>query len=221
MNVLNKELDNRRTPFMTPIKSEIMSVGNNNQPGNSNRLKVCGISGFTLIELMVVVAIIAILAAIALPSYRQYVIKNAERESQAKMLQLQIQLERWRAKSLSYRGFQPQIINSANNEVSYGYNKDNKIIYVPDGSDGTNYRYQITLVEGVSSIDPDSKKVTANSLMTPVTGRSWKMFAEPSSSYNTGHKMLLGSDGLQCKTKNSNSDITVTSINCGTDSEDW
>ena len=206
---------------MTPIKSEIMSVGNNNQPGNSNRLKVCGISGFTLIELMVVVAIIAILAAIALPSYRQYVIKNAERESQAKMLQLQIQLERWRAKSLSYRGFQPQIINSANNEVSYGYSKDNKIIYVPDGSDGTNYRYQITLVEGVSSIDPDSKKMTANSLMTPVTGRSWKMFAEPSSSYNTGNKMLLGSDGLQCKTKNSNSDITVTSINCGTDSEDW
>ena len=206
---------------MTPIKSEIMSVGNNNQPGNSNRLKVCGVSGFTLIELMVVVAIIAILAAIALPSYRQYVIKNAEREAQAKMLQLQIQLERWRAKSLSYRGFQPQIINSANNETSYGYNKDNKIIYVPDGSDGTNYRYQITLVEGVSSIDPDSNKMTANSLMTPVTGRSWKMFAEPSSSYNTGHKMLLASDGLQCKTKNSDSDIIVTSINCGTYSEDW
>ena len=170
---------------------------------------------------MVVVAIIAILAAIALPSYRQYVIKNAEREAQAKMLQLQVQLERWRAKSLSYRGFQPQIINSVNNEVSYGYNKDNKIIYVPDGSDATNYRYQITLVEGVSSTDPVSKKMTANSLMTPVTGRSWKMFAEPSSSYNTGHKMLLGSDGLQCKTKNSSSDIIVTSINCGTYSEDW
>lgn len=206
---------------MTLTKSKAMSVSNNNQSSNSNRIKVSGVSGFTLIELMVVVAIIAILAAVALPSYRQYVIKNAEREAQAKMLQLQIQLERWRAKSLSYRGFQPQIINSANNEVSYGYNKDNKIIYVPDGSDGTNYRYQITLVEGVSSIDPDSKKVTANSLMTPVTGRSWKMFAEPSSSYNTGHKMLLGSDGLQCKTKNSNSDIIVTSINCGTDSEDW
>ena len=220
MNALNNEVDNR-TPSMTLTKSKSMSVSNNSQPSNSNRIKVSGVSGFTLIELMVVVVIIAILAAVALPSYRQYVIKNAEREAQAKMLQLQIQLERWRAKSLSYRGFQPQIINSANNEVSYGYNKDNKIIYVPDGSDGTNYRYQITLVEGVSSTDTVSKKVTANSLMTPVTGRSWKMLAEPSINYNTGNKMLLGSDGLQCKTKNSNSDIIVTSINCGTYSEDW
>lgn len=206
---------------MTLTKSKSMSVSNNSQPINSNRNKVSGVSGFTLIELMVVVAIIAILAAVALPSYRQYVIKNAEREAQAKMLQLQIQLERWRAKSLSYRGFQPQIINSANNETSYGYNKDNKIIYVPDGSDATNYRYQITLVEGVSSIDPDSNKMTANSLMTPVTGRSWQMLAEPSSSYSTGHKMLLASDGLQCKTKDSDSDIIVTSINCGTYSEGW
>ena len=113
------------------------------------------------------------------------------------------------------------MINSINNEVSYGYNKDNKIIYVPDGSDGTNYRYQITLVEGVSSTDPVSEKVTANSLMTPVTGRSWKMFAEPSSNYSTAHKILLSSDGLQCKTKDSENKITAISINCGTYSEGW
>jgi len=43
--------------------------------------------GFTLIELMIVVAIIAILAAIAYPSYTQYKIRSNRADVQSEMMQ--------------------------------------------------------------------------------------------------------------------------------------
>jgi type IV pilus assembly protein PilA len=44
-----------------------------------------GARGFTLIELMIVVAIIAILAAIALPAYNEYRVRSAESACLAEM----------------------------------------------------------------------------------------------------------------------------------------
>ena len=52
------------------------------------------ITGFTLIELMIVVAIVAILATIAYPSYQEHVRKTRRAQAKGDMLELTQRLER-------------------------------------------------------------------------------------------------------------------------------
>lgn len=63
------------------------------------------LKGFTLIELMIVVAIIAILAMIAYPSYVEHVRKTRRVQAKADMLELSQMLERRFTTERSYANF--------------------------------------------------------------------------------------------------------------------
>lgn len=67
-------------------------------PMNSNRRQ----NGFTLIELMIVVAVVAILAAIALPAYQEYIKRSQRAEARAAILQAEGWLERFYTENNRY-----------------------------------------------------------------------------------------------------------------------
>ena len=172
--------------------------------------------GFTLIELMIVIMIVAVLAAIAVPSYRQYVVRNAEAQAQARMQELDIELNRWRASALTYKGFTPKKVAS-NGDISYAYDEaDNKTIYVPKGSDSSNYHYKITLVDAATgnTLAPASSGYST-------AGSSWRMLAEPNASFESSdaHIIMISSTGVRCKSKDRT--VTSTDDDCGTGQKEW
>lgn len=59
-------------------------------------------TGFTLVELIIVVAIISILASIAIPAYNGYVETSKRSDAQASLMALAIAQEKYRATNPSY-----------------------------------------------------------------------------------------------------------------------
>ncbi|ESK38314.1 hypothetical protein P256_01847 [Acinetobacter nectaris CIP 110549] len=103
--------------------------------------------GFTLIELMIVVAIVAILAAIAYPSYTNYVVKTNRVDAQSELTRLAGRLQSYKLVNRTY----------ANATVA---NVGGSVSYPAQGT--ANYTITLTL-------DADNRGYTLAA--TPASGR--------------------------------------------------
>ena len=61
------------------------------------------LSGFSLVELMIVVAIIGVLAAIAVPNYNDYVLRGKITEAFSQLSSLQVRMEQYYQDNRSYQ----------------------------------------------------------------------------------------------------------------------
>ncbi|WP_352310545.1 type IV pilin protein [Psychrobacter sp. W2-37-MNA-CIBAN-0211] len=102
--------------------------------------------GFTLIEMMIVVAIIGILAAIAYPSYQQYVIKTKRTDMMSEMQNIASQIESRKLAQGSY------------SDISAGIKTEFATAYPRQG----------TAIYDVTITDPLVSKWTINAM--PKTG---------------------------------------------------
>jgi len=63
------------------------------------------VRGFTLIELMIVVAVVAILAAVAIPSYAEHVRKSRRAQAKADLVEVAQLMERYHTVQNTYVGY--------------------------------------------------------------------------------------------------------------------
>ena len=71
--------------------------------------------GFTLIEVMIVVAMVAILSAVALPAYNEYVTRGRIPDATSQLATKQTQLEQWYQDNRRYTGA-PACANDTTNQ---------------------------------------------------------------------------------------------------------
>ena len=98
--------------------------------------------GFTLIELMIVVALVAVLATFAIPSYRQHAMKSNRAAAEAFMQQVANRQEQYVLNARTYATSLPALNLTPPADVSTKYN----FSITPTAAAPSNTNYTITAV---------------------------------------------------------------------------
>lgn len=93
-------------------------------------------NGFTLMELMIVVAILAILVAMAYPSYRQYMQRGKRVDAQTEMLKIAQNMQKYYTINHNYTAAKLDN-NSTSKDFPSSSNKDYALLLVPGNQSWT------------------------------------------------------------------------------------
>ena len=157
--------------------------------------------GFTLIELMIVVAIIGVLGAIAYPSYQRYVIKTKRTDMMTEMQNIASRIESQKLALGRYTDI--PLVNVLTGSVISG----------TVGYPATDTLYDVSIwdVSPTTNTKPTPAKMTAT-----LTDRQWEIRAKPRNGkqmVNDG-MLTLNAQGLKCRDKNNDGDTQDTG-ECG------
>lgn len=141
-------------------------------------------SGFTLIEVMVVVVIVAIFAAIAIPGYQSFIRRSSAAQAQQGVQHIAKLLEHQKSRNFNYIAF----------------SLDTNFAVVPSGATGTAIKYNISVVDGTNP----TQALTANG----VAGQDYIIRAL--STDNKNFSFVLSSTGLRCKRLGTTMDYNCT-----------
>lgn len=136
------------------------------------------VRGFTLIELMIVVALVAILAAVAMPMYSQYMAKSQARAASADLVALSLVLENRFQKTLVYPTYANALVprtvaareGSMQTDFSAWVPTQGELFDYRVTSDSTTYTLTATRKSGACTLSLDANNVRNAASACPALG---------------------------------------------------
>ena len=128
-------------------------------------------SGFSLIELMIVVAIIGLLAGIAIPMYQSHILRSHRADAQTVLLDLAARQERFIAQSPA--GYATDISGSGANGLNLGRTTSREGYYnLTMAANASSYLLTATATGGQAN-DTDCTTITFSSTGVKSPGECW------------------------------------------------